>query len=145
MGKPQVYVKKLHPSAVLPSYAALGDAGADMTSVENKVLLPGESAMISTGIAIQLPDGYEAQVRPRSGLAYKKQVTVINSPGTIDEGYRGPCNVLLINHGNEEFVVSEGDRIAQMVIKPVEQANFIEIDELTDTSRGEGGFGSTGT
>jgi len=128
MGRPQVYVKKLHEDAVIPKYAKAGDAGMDLVSIERIYLIPGQSVMVKTGIAIQLPEGYEAQVRPRSGLAYKKQVTVLNTPGTIDEGYRGEIGVILINHGNNDFSAEKGERIAQMVIKPVQQATMIEID-----------------
>jgi len=99
---------------------------------------------VKSGIAIQLPKGYEAQVRPRSGLAYKKQITVLNAPGTVDEGYRGDVGVILINHGKETFEWEAGSRIAQLVIKPVEQAEIVEAEELGDSERGEGGFGSTG-
>ncbi len=144
MTRPKVLVKKLHPDAVMPDYAKLGDAGADLTSIQDVTLEPGESTLVKTGISIQLPQDYEAQVRPRSGLAYKKQITVLNGPGTVDEGYRGDVGVILINHGKEDFVIEVGNKIAQLVIKPVKQAEFIEVEELSDTSRGEGGFGSTG-
>ncbi len=142
---PTVRVKKLTEDAHVPHYAHPGDAGMDLFATSEHVLQPGESVMVKTGIAIELPPNTEAQVRPRSGLAYKKQVTVLNTPGTIDEGYRGEIGVILINHGKSEFAVEKGSKIAQMVIKPVFQAEIVEVAELSDTSRGEGGFGSTGT
>jgi dUTP pyrophosphatase len=139
-----VFVKILKAGAEQRSYANPSDAGADLRSAGDYRINPGESKLIKTGIAIELPFGYEAQVRPRSGLAYKNQVTVLNTPGTIDEGYRGEVGVILINHGKDTFLIDKGDRIAQLVVKPVEQVRFIIKDELSDTSRGEGGFGSTG-
>lgn len=139
-----VKVKFLNAEAQAPQYAKPGDAGADLRAVEQVSIFPGDSVMVKTGIAIELPIGYEAQVRPRSGLAYKKQITVLNTPGTVDEGYRGEVGVILINHGKTTFLVEKGDKIAQLVIKPVKQADFQIVDELSDTSRGEGGFGSTG-
>lgn len=141
---PTVRIKKLLPEAQTPQYAKAGDAGADLCSSIATVVEPGDSKMIPTGIAIELPKGYEAQVRPRSGLAYKNQVTVLNTPGTVDEGYRGEVGVILINHGTEPFSIKPGDRIAQLVIKPVEQAEFIVVEKLGVTERGVGGFGSTG-
>lgn len=142
--KPTVKVKRLAPDARLPEYAHDGDAGMDVFSLEDVHLGPGESALIKTGLSIELPKCYEAQVRPRSGLAYKNQVTVLNGPGTIDAPYRGEVGILLINHGGFPLNVTKGMKIAQLVIKPVQQAEIIEVTELTDTSRGEGGFGSTG-
>ncbi len=140
-----VKVKKLNEEAIVPCRAHEGDAGLDLFSCEEKKLEPGESGMIKTGIAIQLPAGTEAQVRPRSGLAYKKQVTVLNTPGTIDEGYRGEVGVIMINHGRSAFEIHKGMKIAQMIVKPVLNVDTEEVAELSDTSRGEGGFGSTGT
>lgn len=137
-------VKKLTDDALLPHYAHPGDAGMDLFANSDHVIQPGDSTMVKTGIAIELPANAEAQVRPRSGLAYKKQITVLNTPGTIDEGYRGEIGVILINHGKHEFIVEKGAKIAQMVIKPVYQADVVEVEELSDTARGEGGFGSTG-
>ena len=137
-------VKKLTEDAILPHYAHPGDAGADLFANVNLEIAPGESAMVKTGIAIELPPSTEAQVRPRSGLAAKKQITVLNTPGTIDEGYRGEVCVILINHGKEIFTIEKGMKIAQMVVKPVITVEVEEADELSDTSRGEGGFGSTG-
>jgi dUTP pyrophosphatase len=128
----------------LPSYATAGSAGMDLRSAEALTLKPGARALVSTGIAIALPDQFEAQVRPRSGLAVKYGVTVLNSPGTIDADYRGEIKVPLINHGFEDFVIARGDRIAQMVVAPVTMAELVELDTLTETARGESGFGSSG-
>ncbi len=139
-----VRIKRLTDDAILPQYAHPGDAGMDLFANSELEIGPGETALVKTGISIELPPNYEAQVRPRSGLALKKQITVLNTPGTIDEGYRGEVGVILINHGKQTFPVEKGMKVAQMVIKPVEQAQVIEVEELSDTSRGEGGFGSTG-
>jgi len=138
-------VKKISETAKLPEYAHPGDAGMDVFSNEEKLIRSGESALIKTGIKIELPANTEAQVRPRSGLALKEGITVLNTPGTIDEGYRGEVGVILINHSKKDFLITAGMKIAQMVISPVYQAEVIEVDELSDTHRGEGGFGSTGT
>ena len=129
----------------LPSYATPGSAGMDLRSAEALALKPGARALVGTGIAIALPPNFEAQVRPRSGLAVKHGVTVLNSPGTIDADYRGEIKVPLINHGTEEFLIARGDRIAQMVVAPVTMAELVEVDALGDTVRGAGGFGSSGT
>jgi dUTP pyrophosphatase len=137
-------VKKLVDEAILPAYAHAGDAGLDLFSAQQACLGPGEARCISTGISIELPAGTEAQVRPRSGLALKHGVTVLNAPGTVDEGYRGEVGVILVNHGREEFRIEKGMKIAQMVVKPVIAVRVEESRELSDTSRGEGGFGSTG-
>jgi dUTP pyrophosphatase len=128
----------------LPSYATPGSAGMDLRSAETLTLKPGARALVSTGLAIALPDTYEAQVRPRSGLAVKHGITVLNSPGTIDSDYRGEIKVPLINHGQEDFVINRGDRIAQMVVAPVTVAELVEVDTLDETERGSGGFGSSG-
>lgn len=128
----------------LPSYATAGSAGLDLRAAEAFMLKPGERALVSTGIAIALPQGFEAQVRPRSGLAVKHGVTVLNAPGTIDADYRGEIKVPIINHGKEEFAIARGDRIAQMVIAPVAIASLTEVDSLEETERGSGGFGSSG-
>ena len=130
----------------LPSYMSAHAAGADLCAAvhEDTVLQPGARAMIPTGFAIALPDGYEAQVRPRSGLALKNGVTCLNSPGTIDADYRGPVNVILANLGSEPFTVRRGDRIAQLVVAPVTRAVFDAADELDETARSVNGFGSTG-
>ena len=137
--------KKLTPDAELPRYAHPGDAGLDLFANMAHTLGPGDSAIIKTGVSIQLPPGTEGQVRPRSGLAAKHQVTVLNSPGTIDEGYRGEVGVILINHGKGPFEVEKGMKIAQLVVKPVIRVDVEAVDDLTDTARGEGGFGSTGS
>lgn len=131
----------------IPAPATGASAGADLLAAvaETVVLAPGASALIPTGVAIQLPSGFEAQVRPRSGLAAKHGVTILNSPGTIDADYRGEIAVILINHGDEPFDVTRGMRIAQMVIAPVFRAQWREVDGLDDSERGAGGFGSTGT
>ena len=130
----------------LPAYATVQSAGMDLRANidEPIVLKPLERRLIPTGLHIALPDGYEAQVRPRSGLALKKGITVLNSPGTIDADYRGEVGVLLINLSQEDFVVNDGERIAQMVIARHEQAEFVEVDVLNETERGEGGYGHTG-
>ncbi len=131
----------------IPAPATGASAGADLLAavVETVVLAPGTSALIPTGVAIKLPNGFEAQVRPRSGLAAKHGVTILNSPGTIDADYRGEIAVILINLGDEPFNVTRGMRIAQMVIAPVFRAQWLEVDGLDDSERGAGGFGSTGT
>ena len=141
----KVKIKKSKENATIPAYAKPGDAGVDLTATTEHVLKPGERTLISTGISIALPDGYEAQIRPRSGLALKHGISIVNSPGTIDSGYRGDIGIILINHGNEDFVIDKGMRIAQMVIHSVEQAIFDEVDTLDESERGAGGFGHTGT
>jgi dUTP pyrophosphatase len=128
----------------LPAYATAGSAGLDLRAAEAFTLKSGERALVPTGIAIALPQGFEAQVRPRSGLAVKHGVTVLNAPGTIDADYRGEIKVPLINHGLEDFAIARGDRIAQMVIAPVTIATLTEVDSLENTERGSGGFGSSG-
>ena len=130
----------------LPSYATIGSAGADLRAAGGTplVIQPGERALVPTGIAMALPANHEGQVRPRSGLAVKFGLTVLNAPGTIDADYRGEIMVPLINLGAEEFVVEHGLRIAQLVVAPFHQADFHVVDDLDDTARGDGGFGSTG-
>lgn len=144
---PIVKFKKLHPNAKLPTYAKPGDAGMDLYAcLDEKILVnPGHTKLIPTGLAMELPEGYEAQIRPRSGLAKDNNITVINSPGTVDFGYRGPIGILVINHHpcTGKYIES-GMRVAQMVVKPVEQSIIVEVEELSDSDRGEGGFGSTG-
>ena len=141
----QVLVTRLDPGIPLPAYARVGDAGADLHSAIDLTLAPGERAMVPTGLAIALPDGHAAFVHPRSGLAIKHGLSMVNTPGTIDAGYRGEISVLLINHDPSESIdIKRGDRIAQLIIQKVEQAAFVEADELPDSSRGSGGFGSTG-
>lgn len=137
-------VKLLHESARLPEYAHHGDAGLDLFSILDMEIHPGDSALIPTGISIQLPIGTEAQIRPRSGLALKHQITVLNTPGTIDQGYRGEIGVILINHGKEIFKVEQGMKIAQMVIQHILTVKVEINEELDSTERGPGGFGSTG-
>lgn len=127
-----------------PQYATVGSAGIDIRSTENCFIEAGNYRLVKTGLRIQLPIGYEAQIRPRSGLAYKKGVTVLNSPGTIDSDYRGEIGVILINHGKSTFHISAGDRIAQMVIAKYVRTELVLKESLEDTERGEGGFGSTG-
>jgi dUTP pyrophosphatase len=128
----------------LPSYQTPHSAGLDLLANEDAAILPGARAPVGTGIAIALPDGYEAQVRPRSGLALKHGVTLLNTPGTIDADYRGEIRVILINLGREPFPVRRGDRIAQLVIAPVSRASWVEVEALPASDRGAGGFGSTG-
>ena len=141
----QVLITRLDPDLPLPSYAKGGDAGADIVSRIDITLEPGERALVPTGISIALPDGYVALAHPRSGLAIKHGVTMVNSPGTIDAGYRGELQIILINHDPRESVTfKRGDRIAQLVIQKVERAEFIEVRSLPGSHRGTGGFGSTG-
>lgn len=128
----------------MPKQARAGDAGMDLSSVEEKVLLPGEYGLVKTGLQIELPEGTEAQVRPRSGLALKHGITCLNSPGTIDAGYRGEIGVILINHGKEPFTIEKQMRIAQLVVQYVPQVIIEETDKLSDSERGERGFGSSG-
>jgi len=146
MAQVKVLITRIDPTVALPTYAKGGDAGADLTTTIDFTLAPGERRLIPTGIAIALPDGYVALVHPRSGLAIKNGVTVLNSPGTIDAGYRGEISCILINHDQHETIsFTRGDRIAQLVIQQVERANFVELAELPGSSRGSGGFGSTGS
>lgn len=139
-----VKFKRVHPGAVLPSYAHPGDAGLDVCACESVTLAPGARALVRTGLVAELPPGTEAQMRPRSGLALKSGLTLLNAPGTIDEGYRGEIGVILINHGDAPFAVAAGMRIAQMVVAPVLRVTAVEVNEVDDTSRSTGGFGSTG-
>ncbi len=131
----------------LPKFETALAAGADLRAAldEDMTLAPGARALVPTGFAMALPAGYEAQIRPRSGLAFKHGITCLNTPGTIDADYRGEVKVLLINHGLEDFTITHGERIAQMVIAPITQPAFVSVETLDDTARGEGGFGSTGT
>lgn len=129
----------------LPAYETAGAAGMDLRAAEDMTLSPGAKALVPTGLSIALPEGYEAQVRPRSGLAVKHGVTVLNAPGTIDSDYRGEVKVPLINHGQQDFVIGRGDRIAQLVIAPVTRIAWSEVEVLDDTARGAGGFGSSGS
>jgi len=141
----EVLITRLDSSIPAPSYAKPGDAGADLTCRVDVTLKPGERALVPTGISIALPNGYVALVHPRSGLAIKHGVTMVNSPGTVDAGFRGELQIILINHDpKEEVSFKAGDRIAQLVIQKVERAEFIEVTQLPGSDRGSGGFGSTG-
>ncbi len=141
----EVLITRLDPGVPLPSYAKGGDAGADIVTRIDVTIAPGQRCLVPTGIAIALPDGYAAFVHPRSGLAIKHGVTMVNAPGTVDAGYRGELQCILINHDPKDSVsFKRGDRIAQLVIQKVERANFVEVRELPGSGRGDGGFGSTG-
>lgn len=137
-------IQKLTNLAIFPRYEHPNDSGLDLFSIEESEISAGESRLIHTGISIELPQGTEAQIRPRSGLALKHQITILNTPGTVDEGYRGEIGVILINHGKSSFKVTQGMKIAQMVITPIIHIEVEEVDKLSNTSRGNGGFGSTG-
>ena len=139
-----VRVKRLSPDAKIPKTARTGDVAFDLYSVIDYELRPGERFAVPTGIAVEIPQGYEGQVRPRSGLALKEGITVLNTPGTIDSGYRGEVKTIMMNHNGEPFRITKGMRISQLAIRPVPEVEFVEVDELSDTERGEGGFGSTG-
>ena len=140
-----VPVLRLDPDLPLPAYAHPGDAGADLCTTVDLVLAPGERCLVPTGIALALPEGHVALVHPRSGLAARHGVSIVNTPGTVDAGYRGEIKVLLVNHDPREPVeLRRGDRVAQLVVQRFEQARFVEVDELPGSSRGEGGYGSTG-
>ena len=142
--KMKLKIIRTSEDAILPKYAHDGDAGLDLFSIEEKIMESGQTILIDTGIKIELPENTEAQIRPRSGLALKHSITVLNSPGTIDQPFRGNIKIILINHGKELFKVEKGMKIAQMVIKPVLKVEIEEVKELSETSRAEGGFGSTG-
>ena len=142
----KVLVKKLNPKVQLPSYKTDGASGMDlMAFVENSVkIAPNNSALIPTGISVAMPNDVEIQIRPRSGLAAKSKISVLNTPGTIDSDYRGEIKVILFNHGSDEFIVNNRDRVAQMILTPILKIDFEEVDDLPETIRGSGGFGSTG-
>ncbi|WP_435769227.1 dUTP diphosphatase [Nocardioides sp. SYSU DS0651] len=141
----EIAVSLLDPDLPLPAYAHPGDAGADLVTTVDVTLAPGERALVPTGIAIALPDGYVALVHPRSGLAARHGLSIVNTPGTVDAGYRGEIKVLLINHDPAEpIVLRRGDRIAQLVVQRFERARFVAVDALPDSVRGSGGYGSTG-
>jgi len=147
--KLKIYKKSNRETIKLPQYQTTGSSGLDLVAnldqdTKQITIKPNKWEIIPTGITIELPDGCEAQIRPRSGLAYKYGVTVLNSPGTIDNDYRGEIKIILINHGHEDFIVKNGDRIAQMIISKYEQVELEEIEFLTGTTRNDGGFGSTG-
>ncbi|MEV6843975.1 dUTP diphosphatase [Actinoplanes sp. NPDC051411] len=145
MSELSIPLRRLDPDLPLPSYAHPGDAGADLVAAEDTELLPGARAAVRTGVALAIPDGYVGLVHPRSGLAARLGVTVLNAPGTVDAGYRGEILVILVNHDRVNTVkISRGDRIAQLVVQRVERAVFQVVDELDDTVRGAGGHGSTG-
>lgn len=143
-GAPVLRVQRLDPQATLPAYAHPGDAGLDLASAEARTLQPGERVALSTGLAVAVPDGWVGLVHPRSGLSLRDGVTVVNAPGTVDSGYRGELKVLLVNLGDQPVTIEHGDRVAQLVLQRVGRASVVEVDELDDTSRGAGGFGSTG-
>ena len=144
-GKVDVLIQRLDPDLPRPDYAHPGDAGADLCAATDVQLAPGERALVPTGMAIALPDGYAAFVHPRSGLAHRFGVGIVNAPGTVDAGYRGEISVLLINHDPERTVtLRRGDRIAQLVVQRVERAVFHEVERLPGSARGDGGYGSTG-
>jgi dUTP pyrophosphatase len=137
-------IYRLSELAIIPKYEHKDDSGLDLIAIENLTIPSGESRLIHTGIAIELPLGTEAQIRPRSGLALKHQITVLNTPGTIDEGYRGEIGVILINHGKSDFKVTQGMRIAQLVIAPIIRVEVEDVKQISHTFRGANGFGSTG-
>jgi len=139
-----LYIKKLHEDAKIPSYAHDKDSGMDLYAIEDNLIYPNECKAIKTGLSIELSEGVEAQIRPKSGIALNHSVTVLNTPGTVDESYRGEIIVLLINHGCDTYFIEKGKKIAQMVICPVIRVDIKELKDLSDTSRGFGGFGSTG-
>lgn len=134
----------LADAQLAPSYAGIGDAGADLRAAESTVLAPGAFAIVKTGVKAAIPDGFVGLVHPRSGLAAKRGVTVLNAPGTIDSGYRGEIGVILINHSKIEVGIDQGERIAQLVVQRVERAEFVVVETLDATARGEGAYGSTG-
>ena len=142
----KVLIKKLSPNVKLPLYKTAGASGMDlMAYIENTITIkPKTSCLIPTGLSIAFSEKYEVQIRPRSGLAAKNNISVLNTPGTIDSDYRGELKVIIYNHGDDDFVINNNDRIAQMILAPVIKMEFQEVDEIPDTVRGEGGFGSTG-
>jgi len=143
----KIQIKKLSNSVLIPKYETPGSSGMDITAHINEsiVINPGEKALVPTGFSLAIPKGHEVQIRPRSGLAAKKSITVLNTPGTIDADYRGEIKVILINLGKDKFIVENRERIAQMVVCPIDQVQLEEVKELSKTDRGSGGFGSTGT
>ncbi|OAT87570.1 dUTP diphosphatase [Candidatus Arthromitus sp. SFB-turkey] len=141
----ELKIKLLYENSKLPEFANSGDAGMDIFSVDRKVIKSGESELIRTGISIELPKDTEIQIRPKSGLALNNGITLLNSPGTIDEGYRGEIKVIVINHGKNDFLVEEGMKIAQMVLKPIYKVKITKVDSIDyETDRGKNGFGSSG-
>lgn len=144
--KTKALIKKLHPNVNIPEYKTSGSSGLDLEAfIQNDLIIkPKETVLVPTGLSVAIEDHLEIQIRPRSGLAAKNKITVLNTPGTIDSDYRGEIKIILINLGDNDFVIKNGDRIAQMVICPIIKAKFEIVDELPKTLRGEGGFGSTG-
>ncbi len=142
----KVFIKKLNPYVKLPSYKTSGASGMDlMAFIEEPIeLKPGKSCLVPTGLSLAFSNEYEIQIRPRSGLAAKNNITVLNTPGTIDSDYRGELKIILFNHGSENFIINNSDRVAQMVLTPINKMEIEETNELPETTRGEGGFGSTG-
>lgn len=140
----RVKIKQLHPDAKIPQYQTLGAAGFDLHALEDYKLSAGERVLVKTGLAFELQSGFELQIRPRSGLALKNGISVLNAPGTIDSDYRGEVGVLLINHSKEDFAIKKGDRIAQGVVARYERVEFEVCEELGESARGAGGFGSSG-
>lgn len=140
----KVKIQKIKEDAVIPSYAHDGDAGVDIYSAEDYTLKPLERVLVSTGIRIAVPNGYEAQIRPKSGLAINHGISIVNTPGTIDSGYRGEVGVIAINLGQGDFTIEKGKKIAQIVFNKIENVKFEEVKDLDNTKRGDGGFGSTG-
>ena len=142
----KILVKKLDSRVKLPSYKTIGSSGMDLMALTDKpiTIVPKKSYLVPTGISVAMPKNYEIQIRPRSGLAAKNNISILNTPGTIDSDYRGEIKIILFNHGSDEFLINNGDRIAQIVLMPVHKIDFEEVDNLPDTVRGEGGFGSTG-
>lgn len=137
-------IKKINENAIIPKRAKLGDSGLDLCSTEKIILVPGVPTLVSTGWQMEVPLGYEIQIRPRSGLAFKNSITVPNSPGTVDCNYRGEVKVILLNLGTSDYIVEKGAKIAQMVVATVNLCEPVEVTELSETERGDGGFGSTG-
>jgi len=146
MQTPRIEFKKIHPDAQIPQYMTALAAGLDIQARPNQTveLQPGARCLVPTGLAVAIPQGFEVQVRPRSGLAIKHGIALVNSPGTIDADYRGEIGIILINHGQKVFSIKPGDRIAQLVVAPVCQAQLVEVEQLSETERGDGGFGHTG-
>jgi len=140
----KIKIKKLSPEAIVPHYAHDGDAGMDVYSMLDLALKPGHRSAIPTGLSFEIPKGYEIQVRPKSGMAIKSGITVLNTPGTVDSGYRGEVKVILINHSSQDYEIKKGEKIAQIVLAKYETAQIVEVEDLSETGRGDGGFGSTG-
>jgi len=144
VGIMKIKIKKIKDNAIVPSYVHKGDAGVDLYSTEDYILKPGERVLVSTGIKISIPEGYEAQIRPKSGLALNHGISIVNSPGTVDSCYRGEVGIIAINQGKEVYNIKKGKKIAQMIFNKVETVEFEEVKELNNTKRGDSGFGSTG-